>query len=162
MSKIQQDYLRSVMFGAEDSLVSTTGVMIGISAGVQNPQVILLAGVVAVSVEALSMGVGQYLSEKAVHEIDHSHKESLLVVGLLMFVSYLAAGAIPLLPVLIFPYPFSIWMIALFALTGLFLLGYIKGRLLAVPALRSGLQVFLLGGAATLVGLGVGFLFKIH
>ncbi len=161
MKRIQQDYLRSVVFGVEDSLVSTTGLMVGVAAGSQNGKVVLLAGLVAVAVEALSMGVGQYLSEKAVHEMDSSHKESLVKEALLMFFSYLGAGIVLLLPVILLPYPLSLWLLIIFALVGLFTLGYVKGRLLRIPAIRSGLQVFLLGGAAAILGLLVGLLVKI-
>lgn len=161
MRRIQQDYLRSVVFGIEDSLVSTTGVMVGVGAGSQDAKMIVLAGIVAIAVEALSMGVGQYLSEEAVHQMDPTHKESLAKEALLMFVSYLGAGLIPLLPALLFGYPAALFAIPLFSLSGLFVLGYVKGKLLGVPAIRSGLRVFLLGGLATVLGLAVGLALKV-
>ena len=60
--KINQDYIRSLVFGFQDALVSTTGIVVGISVGVHNKQFIILSALVAISVEALSMGAGQYLS----------------------------------------------------------------------------------------------------
>ena len=57
---IHEDYLRSILFGLQDGLVSTTGVVIGISTGVEAKAIILLAAFVAVTVEASSMAAGQY------------------------------------------------------------------------------------------------------
>lgn len=67
MSQVHEDYLRSALFGLQDGLVSTTGVVVGISTGIDDKSVILLAAFVAVTVEASSMAAGQYSSEKAVH-----------------------------------------------------------------------------------------------
>ena len=58
MIKVQKEYLQSAMFGFNDALVSTTGVIVGISTGTGNKQVVILAGVVTILVEALSMGSG--------------------------------------------------------------------------------------------------------
>ena len=71
---IHEDYLRSIMFGFQDGLVSTTGVVAGISAGVDVKSIIVLAAFVAVSVEASSMAAGQYTSEKAVHQLDKTQR----------------------------------------------------------------------------------------
>jgi len=48
--KINQDYLRSLVFGFQDALVSTTGIVVGISVGVSNKQFIILSALVAISV----------------------------------------------------------------------------------------------------------------
>ncbi len=65
---LHEDYVRSLMFGLQDGLVSTTGVVVGISSGVSDKSIIILASLVAVTVEATSMAAGQYSSEKAVHQ----------------------------------------------------------------------------------------------
>src|SRR3989344_1904721 len=88
--KLHEDYLRSMMFGLQDGLVSTTGVVVGISAGVPDRAVIILASFVAISVEASSMAAGEYSSEKAVHQMDKRgrHKDDLIMGATLMFFSY--------------------------------------------------------------------------
>ena len=55
---IHEDYLRSGLFGLQDGLVSTTGVVVCISTGVENKAFIILASLVAVTVEASSMAAG--------------------------------------------------------------------------------------------------------
>ena len=39
---LHEDYLRSLMFGLQDGIVSTTGVVVGISTGVSNKEIIIL------------------------------------------------------------------------------------------------------------------------
>ena len=47
---LHEDYLRSLMFGLQDGIVSTTGVVVGISTGVSDKAIIVLAAIVAVMV----------------------------------------------------------------------------------------------------------------
>lgn len=161
--KINQDYLRSIVFGFQDALVSTTGIVVGISIGTNNKQFIILSALVAISVEALSMAAGQYLSEKSVHELPKSdHKDSLIVGALLMFLSYLIGGVIPILPIFFFNPPYSSILSVIFAFIGLFLLGFIKAKLFVGRVWRSALEMLMIGGLTTLIGLGIGLLFKIN
>src|SRR3989344_6844024 len=101
---LHEDYLRSIMFGFQDGLVSTTGVVAGIAAGVHDKPIVILASLVAVSVEASSMATGQYSSEKAVHQMDKTgkHTDNLVLGAVLMFFSYFLAGMLPIFPILVF------------------------------------------------------------
>lgn len=163
MITLNEDYFRSVMFGLQDGLVSTTGVVVGISAGVSDQAIIVLASFVALSVEASSMAAGQYSSEKAVHQMDRSgrHADSVMTGASLMFFSYLIAGLIPILPFLIFtPDTARVISIAV-ALMSLFAVGYFKGKIVERKALRSAVEMLLIGGLATIIGLIVGNLLKV-
>lgn len=160
---LHEDYFRSVMFGLQDGLVSTTGVVVGISAGIPDRAIIILASFVAVSVEASSMAAGQYSSEKAVHQMDKSgkHTDSLIMGSLLMFFSYLGAGLIPISPFLIYS-PDTARVISIsVALTGLFVIGYFKGKIVEHRALRSAVEMLIIGGLATVIGLVVGNFLKV-
>ncbi|KKS14240.1 MAG: hypothetical protein UU72_C0051G0009 [candidate division WWE3 bacterium GW2011_GWB1_41_6] len=51
------EYFRNLLFGAEDSLVSTVGVLFGVaSSSAYTQQQILVTGLIVIAVEALSMG----------------------------------------------------------------------------------------------------------
>jgi len=161
--KINQDYLRSSVFGFQDALVSTTGVVVGISAAVSDPKFIILSAFITVSVEALSMAAGQYLSEKSVHDLPASHHHDNLVFGgLLMFFSYIIGGLIPIIPLFFTHYPLTSFLSVLFAFIGLFLLGFIKAKLFSGKVWRSALEMLIIGGLTTLIGLGVGLILKIN
>ena len=62
--------LSEVVFGVEDGMVSTLGSITGIAIGSGNHSTVLLAGIVIVSVESISMGIGSYLSNKSEEEMN--------------------------------------------------------------------------------------------
>ncbi len=61
--------IREIVFGLEDSFVSTLGAVSGMAVGSGEVKIVLLAGGVLVAVEALSMAAGSYLSSKAATEM---------------------------------------------------------------------------------------------
>lgn len=163
MRNIHEDYLRSGLFGLQDGLVSTTGVVVGISAGVEDKMIIILAAFVAVSVEASSMAAGQYTSEKAVHQMDKTgkHTDNLLIGALIMFLSYFLAGLVPIIPTVILNQPEARAISVIAAFIGLFIVGFVKGKIVQHNALRSAIELFIIGGIATAIGLIVGVMLKV-
>jgi len=163
LKEIHEDYLRSIIFGFQDALVSTTGVIAGVAAGTSVKEIVILAGIVTITVEALSMGAGQYMSEKAVHQLDKTgkHTDNLYMVGGLMFTSYFLGGLVPLVPIFLFSLPLSSFISVGAALIGLFVLGYLKAKIVKENPLKSALEILVLGGIATAVGLIVGKLLKV-
>ena len=160
---IHEDYLRSIIFGFQDSLVSTTGVIAGVAAGTSDKHLVILASLVTITVESLSMGAGQYMSEKSVHQMDKTgkHTDNLYVGGLLMGLSYFLGGLVPVMPIMLLELPLSATVSIVSALIGLFVLGFIKAKLVKVNPLKSALEIFVLGGTATAIGLIVGKFFKV-
>ena len=161
--KLQEAYLRSLMFGLQDGIVSTTGVVVGISTGVSDKAIIVLAALVAVSVEATSMAAGQYTSEKAAHQLDKEGKktDSLLTGSAIMFFAYLGGGMFSIIPTLIFDQPMARYLAIASSFAGLFLIGYLKGYLVEHKPLRSAIELFIIGGIATTIGLVVGHFLKV-
>lgn len=157
---LNRDYFRSAIFGFQDALVSTTGVIVGVTAGSLNKSTVILAGLVTIAVESLSMGSGQYLSEKSVHQLDGRHQDSPFLNGLIMFFSYFIAGLIPLTAVILFPINSIILAVVISSLLGLFALGWIKATLINKNPLKSALEVCLIGGLSILLGITVGSLAK--
>lgn len=161
---IHEDYLRSIIFGFQDALVSTTGVIAGVAAGTNDKHLVILASLVTITVESLSMGAGQFMSEKSVHQMDKTgkHTDNLYIGALLMGLSYFLGGLIPVLPILTFELPVSATISIISALIGLFVLGYIKAKLVKINPIKSAVEIFVLGGAATLIGLIVGKFFRVN
>ena len=162
-SFLHEDYLRSLMFGLQDGIVSTTGVVVGISIGISNKEIIVLAALVAVMVEASSMAAGQYSSEKAVHQMDKTgrHTDNLYIGALIMFIAYLIGGSFSIIPTLIFDQPLARTLAVISAFVGLFIIGYIKGHLVEHKPLRSAIELFIIGSIATIVGVVVGYFLKV-
>lgn len=159
--KIPGDYVRSSIFGIEDSLVSTTGLIAGVAASGADKRFVIVAGLVAVAVEAISMGAGEFISEDTEHNLDKGKDSgSPIVGGIIMFLSYIAAGMVPLLPIIFFPEQYAMVVSIVAAAIGLFVLGLVKGRATRRSSLRNGLQVLIVGGIAAAIGIAVGLVFK--
>lgn len=162
MKSTQKEYLQSAMFGFNDALVSTTGVIVGVSTGTSNKEVVILAGVVTILVEALSMGSGQYLSSKSAHQLVGDKRIRVPVIsGFIMFFAYFTAGLVPLLPIWIFPMSISRNIAIVASLIGLFILGYAKGKIVKVSPIKSAAEIVVIGGIATAIGIIAGRIFAI-
>ena len=155
-------YVRSSFFGIEDSLVSTTGLIAGISVGTSDKNIVILAGIVAIAVEAISMAAGEFLSEETEKDLSHGRDHANPVVGgLIMLLSYAAAGMVPLTPILVLDTAYALPGSIAAAFIGLYLLGYVRGKITHRSATRQALRVLLVGGMAAIIGIVVGVLYRV-
>src|SRR3989338_8370980 len=92
-------YFRNFVFGVEDSLVSTVGLLAGVAAAGAEQSTILLTGIVLIFVEAFSMAAGSYISEASAEDYtegDGADSRVSFLSASIMFVSYFLSGFIPL------------------------------------------------------------------
>ena len=157
MKKLQTDQLRNLIFGAEDSLVSTVGVLFGVASASYNKSSILLTGLIVVVVEALSMGAGAYLSESSALEADDSQDLNPILDGIIMFFSYFLAGFIPLFPYMIMPVEQGKLASVGITLVALFVLGYLPQK-----RTRAGIRMAIVAGTAVLIGYLIATLFTVQ
>lgn len=213
--------VRDIIFGTQDGLVSTLGVLTGIAQGTQNRDIVILSGFVIVIVESLSMAAGSYLSSKSHRQyqehllskekdeiennIEHEEEEILEMyksrgykdeeieiikkrllsdrdllledmahkeLGIVpkkfenpganatfMGFSYLVGGSFPVVPYLILDtLPMAMIFSFLATATALFGMGGLKGYVYKVGWIKSGLEMLLVAGSATVVGYMVGYL----
>ena len=154
--------MRNFVFGAEDSLVSTVGLLSGVSFAGLGSREIILSGVILILVESISMGAGVYLSEDSANELPQvGEQDNTIADATIMLISYLLIGLIPLLP-----YIFSTdpkigfyWSVG-FSLVALFGLGLFKGYVVGKHPILSALKVFLVGSVVTAIAVSVGLLIK--
>lgn len=210
--------IRELIFGLEDSLVSTLGVVVGVGAGTQDAKVVMLSGIVLVIVEALSMAAGSFISSKshrqmlqqAIAEEEHeietepereteelrgmylargfTEEETAMIVrrvtsdkklwleemmakelkinstdleapkknAVVMFLSYLAGGVVPIVPFVFLDVPRAMVVGTVLTLAALFAVGFTKGRVLAHDGWKSGTELVVISAAAALIGYGIG------
>lgn len=155
---MRRGYLRNFIFGAEDSLVSTVGLLSGISFAGFGSSAIVLSGLILILVEAISMAAGVYLSEDSANELPASgQKDNTLVDSAIMLVSYLLIGAIPLLPYVLLPgSTIAFHLSVVSSLIALFAVGVIKGLFVQKSPLYSGLKLAVVGGVVILIAILVG------
>lgn len=152
-------YLRNFIFGVEDSLVSTVGLLSGVVISGAEARAVFATGIILIFVEAFSMAVGSFLSEHSAEEFIQKTETPLrqsLFLGGVMFVSYFFAGFIPLLPYIFFPLNSAFWYSIGLSLLALFLLGVFSARLSSVSFVKGGSRMLIIGGIAIAVGVLVG------
>jgi VIT1/CCC1 family predicted Fe2+/Mn2+ transporter len=113
--------------------------------------------------EALSMGIGSLLTEQSVAEFK-KHKDvsftSSIPGAVVMFVSYLVSGMLPIAPYVFLSFPQNIILSIIVSLAGLGLLGAINARVAKIPLGNSIKRMVLLGGIVTIAGVIIGILLK--
>lgn len=160
--KYPSDYIHSAFFGVEDSLVSNTGALAGIAIGSGEKSVVLLTAVVMIAVGAISLGASEFISEETAEEIRNLKKPpSPLVSALILSTMHVFTGLSVLLPYLILPPKNAIMYSVVIAILGLMLLGATKSKLTNKNRFKSILEVTVVGGIATIIGIIVGLLFRV-
>ncbi len=157
-------YLRNIVFGIEDGLVSTVGFIAGIASAGVSHQFVVISGIVLIAVEAFSMAVGSFLSEYSAEEYER-HKEvsmhqSLVGAGI-MFISYIVAGFVPLSPFIIGTSPRSLVYSVILSLIALGILGVISAQVSKVRVKRQVIRMVVVGGLAIAIGVLIGKFLKI-
>jgi VIT1/CCC1 family predicted Fe2+/Mn2+ transporter len=163
MSKNIDLYVRNIVFGVADSLVSTVGLLSGIDASGTSRQIIILTGVVYAFVEAFSMAVGSFLSEQSAEEYDAKGEVpdgKPFAAGVVMFVSFILASFIPIVPYLFAGLTEALWLSIVLSIAALFVVGLVSARIVKVNVLRHAIEMALLGGAAIVIGVVVGKFIK--
>ena len=164
MQWVKALYLRNFIFGVEDSLASTVGLLSGIAAAGVGASAIIATGAVLIFVEAFSMAVGSFVSEESAEEYvkhkDVSSREPLMG-SIVMFASYILSGLIPLLPYLFWEVDAALKISVGLSLVALFLLGMIGAEFAKTNKLKHGIKMLAIGGVAIVAGVIVGGLFKV-
>ncbi len=151
-------YFRNFIFGVEDSLVSTVGLLSGVAIAGLTSRDIFLTGVILIFVEAFSMGAGSYLSETSAEELATRRDDSSrsFASALIMFVSYAVSGFIPLLPYLIFPVSLAFPASIIASLVALLILGALSAMVSRTSLIKDMVRMMAIGGLAIAVGVLVG------
>jgi vacuolar iron transporter family protein len=98
-----QHYLKDMVYGANDGLITTFAVVAGVEGGALTRRAVLVLGLANLLADGLSMGAGNYLSIRS----QESVRKSLALPeeearparhGLATFLAFVAAGALPLIP----------------------------------------------------------------
>jgi VIT1/CCC1 family predicted Fe2+/Mn2+ transporter len=148
---VAQHYIRDLVYGANDGVITTFAVVAGVTGGTLAPVTVLVLGVANLLADGLSMGVGNYLgirSDERVREAQQLPEQEAFPIrhGLATFIAFVAAGAVPLVP-----YVFSgispdrfVWSTVL-SLAVLFIVGAARARVGTGTWWTNGLEMLGLG-----------------
>lgn len=159
----RRGFLRNFIFGAEDGLVSTVGLLSGVSFAGLDRKEIIISGIILILVEALSMGAGVYISEDSSNDMaEKDQRDDQLGDSFIMFFSYALIGLLPLLSYIFvtdtrqaFYYSIATTIIALISL-GIFRSVYTKK-----PMLSSVIKTTTIGTLVVLIAVSVGSLVRL-
>jgi len=150
---ILQHYIRDIVYGANDGLITTFAVVAGVAGGALSGRAVLIVGAANLIADGLSMGVGNYLGIRAdegarlVQGLPEA-EASPVKHGLMTFLAFVIAGAVPLVPYLTSSPPqFLLETASLLTFGTLFGVGAARSIFSVEPWWRTGLEMLALGVA---------------
>ena len=162
--EIARHYIRDVIYGANDGIITTFAVVAGVTGGALSSTAVLIVGTANLLADGLSMGVGNYLSIRS-HESARAaqnlpEEESAPARhGTATFVAFATAGALPLLPYAFGAAPregFGMSIALTFA--ALFVIGALRALVTMDRWWIAGLEMLLLGALVAAAAYGSGAL----
>lgn len=132
---LEGEFLREIIFGANDGVVTSIGFLVGIVGAVSNQTLIVISGVLTIVAGAASMALGNYLGVKSQNEFYKSREvkhvswveSNAALAGIIMGTSYLLAGFPPLVPFMVIkPIARALIMSIIIAVFVMGLIGFIR------------------------------------
>lgn len=157
-------YLRDMVYGAIDGIVTTFAVVAGVAGGALSPKVALIIGAANLVADGLSMAVGNYLSihsNEGVRRATGLPEEESQPVrhAFATFTAFAGAGLVPLLPYILPVPPESRFLTAsMLTLAALFATGVFRAAVTGEDWRVSGMQMLGLGAAVAVVAYYAGLL----
>jgi len=160
--QIARHYVRELIYGANDGIVTTFAVVAGVAGGGLSLRVVLTIGAANLFADGLSMAVGNYLSirshESVLETQDLPEEEAFPVRhALATFLAFVVAGAVPLVPYILPGLP-GARFVASIALTfgGMFVVGALRALIADVRWWKAGVEMLGLGGVVAMVAYASG------
>lgn len=143
-------YLRDVVGGANDGVITTMAVIAGVAGASLPPNVALVLGAANLVADGFSMGASGYLALKSELEqtgasVEH---EQPIRHGVATLVAFVLAGAIPLLAFLVGDPDQRLWIAAGLSALTLGAVGAARSSFVRRPAWQCGAEMVLVGGIA--------------
>lgn len=162
-------FLRDIVFGVHDALLTNIGIVTGFVTALQDNRLIVVAALIDVTVSAFAMAFGTYLSRKSESaylegQLDkeaHATLESALAkpvsAAVVMWITYVIAGLIPLAPFAFdIPGDLALRYAIVLTLIVFFVVGLLKGVITRGNRWQSGLQFLAFGTIAAVIGYVIG------
>jgi VIT1/CCC1 family predicted Fe2+/Mn2+ transporter len=158
---IFRHYIRELVYGAHDGLITTFAVVAGVAGGGLPVRVILIVGAANLFADGLSMAVGNYLSirsNEGVRETLGLPEEEAFPArhAIATLAAFVGAGAVPLVPYIVPVVSGPFVASAALTLAWMFLVGALRSLISDVRWWRAGLEMFAFGALVAAVALSSG------
>lgn len=162
MRETLKEYIKDIIYGANDGIITTFAVVAGSVGAGLSAEVILILGFASLVADGFSMGASNYLGSKSEKDVTEGgggvYDKKVLVPAVLTFVSFIIAGALPLLPFVfgsVDGFSTAIFATAI----ALFTVGALLGAVVMNRHwLLWGLEMLLVGGVASGIAYYIGYL----
>ena len=149
--QIARHYVRELIYGANDGIITTFAVVAGVAGGGLSLRVVLIIGAANLVADGLSMAVGNYLSirsHESVREAQGLPEEEAFPTrhAIATFLAFVSAGAVPLLPYLLEGVPVDRFTASIVLTLGaMFLVGALRALIANVRWWTAGAEMLILG-----------------
>lgn len=161
--------LRAAVLGANDGIVSTSSVVMGVAGASSSMRAIFTAGMAALVAGALSMAVGEYVSvssqrdaEKAnalANDTSDTEFTSPTQAAVASFIAFTVGGLVPFIAIIASPEKYHILYTVIAVLIALLITGFMSATVGGSSRLRAMTRVIVGGVLAMAVTYFVGALF---
>lgn len=163
--------LRAAVLGANDGIVSTSSVVMGVAGATADSRALFTAGMAALVAGALSMAVGEYVSvssqrdaEKINHQYgDHDHHDGEFTnpyqAAVASLVAFTLGGLVPFLAVIISPNSVKIPITVIAVVIALVFTGYFSATVGGASRARAITRVIIGGLIAMAITYFIGAMF---
>ncbi len=150
-------YIRDIIYGANDGIITTFAIMAGVVGANLSPSIIVIMGFANLFADGFSMAISNYQAIESEGDARGSRAVHPLGSAVVTFLSFFIAGLIPLLPYLILPRGTDMFVPVLTA-TGiaLFIIGALRASFARKHFIRTGVETMFVGALAATIAYGVG------
>lgn len=153
------------IFAADDGLITTFAVVAGSAGASIATSTVLILGFANLFADGLSMATGKYLGVES--EVDYERAEernlikhaSPLKTGLVTYAAFASSGLLPLLPFILGKSHVFLQSSVVVGIS-LFAIGSLRSLFTKKHWLKSGLEMFFIGGVAAAIAYLVGYLLE--
>jgi VIT1/CCC1 family predicted Fe2+/Mn2+ transporter len=153
LAEVARHYLRDLVYGANDGIVTTFAVVTGVVGASLGAKTILILGTANLLADGFSMGASNYLSIRSDEAVRKTRGEPVLEAfpqrhALATIGAFIVAGVVPLLPYVLVP-PHSRFAAAVAGtLATLFAIGALRSTITRLSWWKAGLEMLLVGSTA--------------
>lgn len=160
-------HIGDMVFGANDGIVTTFAVVSGVTGAALSPRIIIILGLANLLADGFAMGAGNYLGMRSEQEYKNNTtgaaREGPVHAfghGAAIFLAFVLAGSVPLLPFLFAPRGDLFLLSCLATGTALFVVGSLRTFVTRARWFVSGLEMLLIGSLAATAAYLVGHFLK--
>jgi VIT1/CCC1 family predicted Fe2+/Mn2+ transporter len=159
---IARHYVRELIYGANDGIITTFAVVAGVAGGGLPLRVVLVIGVANLLADGASMAAGNYLSIRSHESVRAAQnlpeeEASPLRHAVATFLAFVGAGAVPLLPYMLPQGPFDRFASSIVCtMVAMFAVGASRALIARTRWWAAGLEMLALGTVVAALAYGSG------